>query len=355
MKVKKKHNFLKSIILLVFLLLATYLGALALNQFNSNYEDLSSVDKQVLKEFEELSKSEKVKGDLWKNYDLCDKPLLFVNKKFNGYSYIVNPKKPISKLFAKEIKMPKEYSTTKIYRVSGFMPSIIKIKLIPGNFNTIGSKTSFLGSDVYFLKYNKENVFKKYSSDHFSPFLAHEAFHYYMQNNWANGDRFANTLSENDINLLANEYNILTKISEELKKSKPENLKLLTNEYVSSVDQRIKANPEYMKKELSVETAEGTATYVGIKAAKITNYDFGIMYFDNAKNIPFSDIIPTYKKGKLDKSLFVTRFPYDTGALLCFLCDKLSIPNWQERLNEQTLEKPLNLYNILKEWTEKNK
>ena len=45
--------------------------------------------------------------------------------------------------------------------------------------------------------------------------------------------------------------------------------------------------------------------------------------------------------------------PYQTGALLCFLFDELEIPNWQEKLNSQTLDNPIYLYDILKEYVVK--
>ena len=45
-------------------------------------------------------------------------------------------------------------------------------------------------NDIYFVKYDEEKSFEKvYQSDHFAPFLTHESFHYYMQNNWKNYDR----------------------------------------------------------------------------------------------------------------------------------------------------------------------
>lgn len=37
------------------------------------------------------------------------------------------------------------------------------------------------------------------TSRHFIAFLAHEAFHYYMQNNWPAGGRFMEDLSKTDI------------------------------------------------------------------------------------------------------------------------------------------------------------
>lgn len=152
-----------------------------------------------------------------------------------------------------------------------------------GDFNTVGKTYSVLGSDVYFIKYDQAaSVDAKWSSEHFTTFLSHEAFHYYMQDNWP----------------------------------------------------------------------EGTAIYAGIQVSRRVGYDFGVMYFSNRKDVPFSEIIPQYRAGNIDKSYLADRIPYDTGGLLCLLMDELEVPGWQETLNGQTLDAPVSLYSILKEWVE---
>ena len=54
------------------------------------------------------------------------------------------------------------------------------------------------------------------------------------------------------------------------------------------------ANEDYVQKEMSAETMEGTATYAGIQASRRVGYDFGVMYFSNRKDVPFSEIITQY-------------------------------------------------------------
>lgn len=44
------------------------------------------------------------------------------------------------------------------------------------------------------------------------------------------------------------------------------------------------------------------------------------------------------------------RIPYETGALLCLLMDELQIPNWQEAFNAQTTDNPVSTYSIIKNW-----
>ena len=109
-------------------------------------------------------------------------------------------------------------------------------------------------------------------------------------------------------------------------------------------------NKKYVLAELSKETAEGTAQYLTIKTSKLIGYNYGIMYFDNVQNVPFLDVFTQLDAGKLNDSFLYDRMPYQTGSQLCLLFDELNIPNWQEKLNGQTLENPINLYDILKEY-----
>ena len=244
-------------------------------------------------------------------------------------------------------------SSLQVYRLSVLTPQLFLIRFSPGNFNTIGETYTLFGSDVYFTKYTKaESIEPQYSSEHYITFLYHEAFHYYMQNNWADGGRFSGELSEEDIDLLASEYDVLAKIQTELVQEHPseDSLLLFAQEYSAIMEQRIITNPQYLQAELTMETAEGTAQYVGIKASKIVGYDYGVMYFDNTKDVSFSEVIPMLKAGGIDKSFLADRMPYETGALLCELLEALHVENWQEHLNAQTADTPVTLYSEIHEF-----
>lgn len=93
---------------------------------------------------------------------------------------------------------------------------------------------------------------------------------------------------------------------------------------------------------------EGTANYVSIKPAKIVEYDYGILYFDNTKNIKFDQIVPTIKKGEIDQSIIGEKIVYESVALLCQYLDRIEVENWQEKLNNKG-KKDISLYSILKE------
>lgn len=99
-------------------------------------------------------------------------------------------------------------------------------------------------------------------------------------------------------------------------------------------------------------TRYDTATYVGIKAAAFVGYDFGVMYFDNVKDVPFSNLKLTVEAGAYDVRQLADRIPYESRALLCLLMDRLEIPDWQVRLNKQTKEQALTQYDLIEDYVE---
>lgn len=183
-----------------------------------------------------------------------------------------------------------------------------KIFRFDGNFNTTGKTYKLFGNEVFYTKYDDFNsISKEFTSSHYITFLTHEAFHYYMQENWAGGSRFSiEPLTQKDMDLLKVEYEVLSKIQDELiEQGKRENTLLqYAKEYVEIANKRVSQNPDYVEKELSMETAEGTATYIGIKASQIVGYDYDVMYFDNAKNVSLSEVLPKVEEGALDKSFW---------------------------------------------------
>ncbi|EGO5077190.1 hypothetical protein H6229_002743 [Enterococcus faecalis] len=195
-----------------------------------------------------------------------------------------------------------------------------------------------------------KNIQKKRSNKHFVPFLVHESFHYYMQRDWKNASIHAQTYSDKELNLLNKEYILLDKIKKELSNSTPnkENLIHLSQQYISIVEQRgHDFSLEKLIEEQMAETIEGTAQYVQIKAAKIINYDYDILYFLN-KTISFSEAIHDIKKQVVNQSIIGSDIVYSSGALLCKLLDFFEVSNWQETLNKQTLNDSVTLYSLLK-------
>lgn len=336
---------LGSVMLLVF-------GVVIGNQFSGKYENLNEADQFVLGELAEYCKKTKT-DDIWMNFALGNKPIVAMKDSF-GAAYLINPEKEIHSIFVKKIEMPSELPLN-VYRISSVAPQLFQFRL-DGNFNTTEKVYRLYGNDVFYTKYNEEEgINKPFASTHYITFLTHEAFHYYMQQPWADGSTYStDQMSQTDMELLYKEYDVLTKIQTAVVENVTDKNIFLeyAKEYVKIASERLEENPEYMKEEMERETTEGTATYVGIKASKLVGYDFGVMYFDNIKDVPLSDLKVTVESGSYDKRQLADRIPYETGALLCILMDKIEIPDWQERLNAQTKENQITLYSIIQEFVQ---
>lgn len=338
--------------ILLGILIIGFAAIVMMNNFHARYEQLDDADQFILKELHTYGQAVE-KNDVWKDFALNRKPVLAIKGTF-GNAYLVNPTNRIDSIFAKKIDMPADCQM-EVYRICFASPQLFQFRF-DGNFNTEGKNYEIYGNAVFYTKYNEEDaVSKKFASSHYITFLNHEAFHYYMQNQWAAGKSYsADAMSQEDERLLYKEYEVLGKIQRALIKDEADRktYQNYAKAYTAAVKERIDKNPEYMRKELARETVEGTATYVGIKASQAAGYDFGVMYFDNVKNVPFSDLKKTVEAGAYDRQELAGRIPYETGALLCLLMDKLEIPDWQEKLNGQTKENQLTLYSVIRDFTD---
>lgn len=350
---KKKNKRVKRGFGIIFgILLVAFCAIVIGNRFRAEYSDLSKTDQFILKELDTYCRQTK-KSDIWQGFQLEDKTVTAIGDSF-GSIYLINPQKEVQSLFAKKISMPDGYEI-EVYRIAAVDPQLLQF-WFDGNFNSLEEIYKLCGNDVYYTKYNKEDaVDRKFSSSHYITFLTHEAFHYYMQNGWAKGNTYSvEAMSKEDQELLYQEYEILDKIQKALLEETKEKEQFLAyaKEYVEIVKKRIEKNPQYVEKELDRETIEGTATYVGIKASKLAGYDFGIMYFDNVKDVPFSDLKRTVGAGAYGKSELAERIPYESGAILCMLMDEIDIPDWQLKLNMQTKDNQTTLFSIIQEFVE---
>ena len=108
-----------------FLILFSVLFAVTLfftikNQFGTNYKDLSKSNQIVLQEIEDYYKEYKTK-QVWAGYDLNKYSFLAVDGR-GGEAYLINPKKSVKSIFAKEINMPSD-SAVKVYRIAAMSPT----------------------------------------------------------------------------------------------------------------------------------------------------------------------------------------------------------------------------------------
>lgn len=343
--------FILILVLLVAILIPSWLNCTR----KTSYDTLNDIDRAVLRELNSYWKSE-ILSSTWDGFSLTDKAILAINKN-SHYAFLINPKKPLHNLFAKEISLPSDFPF-RVWRLSITDPSLLQFHL-SGDFNIIGKKYSLHDNDVYYTKYNTDSIRTPQSSKHYITFLTHEAFHYYMQSNWPGGHRFdTSALSSKDLELMGQEYIVLGEIYHELKKTEPNHSLLLelTRDYTSIMKSRINANPDYMNDEMLTETAEGTATYIGLYASKIVGYDFRIMHVDASSvgkgivELSFDSIIPMIQEGLMNSDVIASDIVYQSGALLCELLDALQVSNWKQQLNAQSEQSPVTLYSLLRDF-----
>ena len=336
---------------LLIIIIGFILGII-MNHFRNDFLDLNQEDQRVLTEYDTFYRSLK-EEPLWDGFDLDKKPILFLAKDGLG-AYLVNaPNKPDS-IWAKKIELPEQFSLQSVYRISFLMPRLLPLHF-QGDFNTIKKKYTIVDNDVYFLRYDKKvSLEKKFTDKHLATYLAHESFHYYMQNDWPFEDPPESELNEEGITLFKQECYILGDIQEKLRSGTFQHEELVKDakKLVEVVGKRLKNNKEYVSLQLEKELSEGTATYIGIKASERVGYDFGVMYFDNRKEIPFSEIPEGLEVNAIETDFLFKRFPYESGAQICFLLDALQMEGWQQKLNMQNKEHPVTLYTVLKEYVE---
>lgn len=328
------------------------------NQFNTNYKDLSKSNQTMLQEIEDYYKAYKNK-QVWAGYDLNKYSFLVVNGR-GGEAYLINPQKTVNSLFAKEINMPSNFKL-KVYRITAMAPLLYKTYGL-GKFNALNERMVICDNDVFYLRYQKdENINDgEYDSSHFITFLSHEAFHNQVQPSWGNkglDGRFSTeTLTVKDKKILATRYDILQNIQEEVWREKT-NLNILkenVKKYIVESEKLKNSNPSYFKDETMAETFEGTANYVSAKASKAANYNYNVTSFNSSngqklEHIPFNEIMPFIENGQMDISRISTDWIYSSGGLWCEVLDKLGNTTWQTQLNNQTTEKPVTLYDLIKE------
>lgn len=296
-KKKSRFKILKYILLIFFI---GFIISLCTNKFlKTDFNNLSKLDREIIEEYYKFYKNDE---KLWKGYNLKDKDILIINENIVGDFYLLTKDKNIRSIFAKKINTKE--NDIDIYRICKFYPK--RLEYLIGNFNTIDKNYSILGKkDIFYLKYNQDSISKKFSSLHFLPFLSHEAFHYYMQKDWDNITFRGYSYNDKELDLLNKEYEVLGEIKNALDKNADKNtLENLGKEYLKVMDERFEnTDSEKIQAEIFEETMEGTANYVSIKAAKVVGYDYGILYFDNTKNVKFDEIVPTIKKGQINQSI----------------------------------------------------
>ena len=323
------------IILLVVLIIAVGIHV-ARDTTEISVGELDPIDRRALKEYSEYAAAvaDSPESAAWLNAAATERPTLLISRK-SQFSYLINPSQEVSSPFAAPIDMGENPAGLEVYRLDRFYPRLWPIKVAGGNFNTVGETTTVQGSDVYYLKFGEDNFDKQFSSEHFITFFAHESFHFYGQARWALDSRVFGELSPHGVELLDERMRLLDDVRDA--GADQARLRELAAELLALEKERLATDPDYVSQERWMETGEGTATYLGIEAARAVGYDFGPMYFGNTKEARFTDVIPFLKAGQIDNDFLRNRLPYEAGAQLCLLLAAIApATKWQAYLNEQS-------------------
>lgn len=329
----------------------TVLGADALhNRMTARWEDLPQTDRQVLEELAAYRAADR-SDPVWDGHDVTAHPLLLMNRDTHR-AYLVNPTHPVGTLLAPAIELPEQLQGFTVHRLDRGAPRLLPLWALGGNFNTIGQTATVLGNDVYYLKYDAGSLQTPRSSEHFMPFLAHESFHFIVQEQWAQESRFERELSAAGMDLLAQRLEVLEEVHTALEADSPDidRLRALARRLVEIDAQRETADPRYVADEQWMETVGGTAEFMSVRAARIVDYPFGVMTFDNADHAPFTEVVPTVQSGQVKPSFLRDRLPYESGAQSSLLLDAIGPEGtWQRRLSEQTPAQRVTLAAVLAE------
>jgi hypothetical protein len=218
----------------------------------------------------------------------------------------------------------------------------------PGTFpGTYG----IAGHSTYALPPMGSTLFRRVS------FYTHEAFHYHQRQGfraWAStpedsimGLSPTSALLDTSImrdstfrSRLRGEDELLRNIASE---QSPSALRDLLRQYLAARMERVRGRPDVLAIERRYERREGTATYVGCRAAEVAFP--GVDAFVECILRHLGEELATD-----DPVLHLLRWrPYSVGAVLCLALDRLEVPSWKaavaggDRLDEiiaQTLGRP---------------
>lgn len=333
--------------IIITLVLTIFIYIVIFNFKSVNYTDLSSTNKEM---FFKLNNT--LDNDIWPNFSL-DKPMIliekgdYLNNKANTVNFYrkniflvnVDIKSPL----AKKVNMPKDFKLQQVYKLNRFHPLAIKTISPIGNFSSIGENLKYKDyNKIYKFKYGKNNFNSTKKSQEFIPFLAHEYFHYSIQDNWKIKDEYLDIINNKEyISLIGLEYKILDNIMKNL-----DNKNLLDtylNEYLKVSKEKENLDKNYFNKEKNYETIEGSATYIGMNYGDIVNTPLpfleGAIREEDRSFYYIFTVAANY-----DNYINELRFSrYDSGALLLKSLNKNNY-NFYSNLEDSTIYKEVEKY-----------
>ena len=352
---RKVSTPLITVLVIVVLLIAAIAADIVSTKLHRSWDSLSPTDQQMLTEFTTYEQAEQADPS-WPGVSVTDHPVVVLSTASRS-AYLINPTSAPSGVGGAAVTgqpSGEAGASPHIYRLNRLHPQAIKLWLTPGNFNSIATTYQLAGNEVYFVKAGDQAVTAPNSSEHFITFLAHESFHYFGQDSWKLDSSITAPLSARGRELLGVKLQLLDDIRAALSPATgtpdAQLLNDLAGRYLDNEAERATADPDYVAQEQWRETVEGTAEYMGIKASNRVGYDYGVMYFDNTKDVPFSEVLPYIDSGEVPESFLTTRLSYETGAQLALLLDSLDPTGaWKQQLTEQTADAPVTLVDVLGE------
>ena len=322
---------------------------LYINHTYDEYLKLDYADKLVIDEFDKLIKNEKNLKEI-EDLDLKNKTVVFISED-NFRAFVLNSKKMKNSLFNQKVALGEKYGFD-CYKVSILNPSVIKL-LLSNDSPKPGTTYKLNGEEVFYYRYNRDaNIDEKYSTEHLSVELTFNMYNYYKQENWSPVLEMSNSMITADIYNAYNDVFIhLTEMQYELGMENPDKQKLgeYAYQYVRAVEKMKEIDPEYTNKALYRETYMGVPRYYSIKAAKATNYNFGIMYYNNEQNVSFKNVIFSINSGGVSKSFLYERGSYEIGALVANTLDYLGV-DYRSKIEQNSKDNKVTLYDILVEY-----
>ncbi len=367
-----KKGIIRIFVLLTCILLCLNITGCKNNNYQSfsktiKYKELDNTDKKMLSELNKVLY--KSKAVIWQELDLKQRPLLLVRKDENDdkgnrsnkdISYFAININGIEDENVKKVSMPEGFYFDSVYRFNDVEDYLSSLN---NNYSSTDDELNIAKSqNVFYFKYNSKNFNnKEYPNEAFSAMFTKQAFNYYIQKDWPKYDNPASVgLTAKELSYIGIEYKIMDNIRKECNKDDVNIKKLntLISEYVTVEQEREKINKTYIKDEREKITYEGSAFYVAIRAARLTETHYNLIFFgeDNEeKETAFYNTFTKMSKDEIPATYVSEQSLYSIGAQLCIMLNNLNINDWQKEINASYEDNVITIYDVIYKYYEDNK
>lgn len=370
--IELKKGIIRIFVLLTCILLCLNITGCKNKNYQSfsktiKYSELDNTDKKMLSELNKVLY--KSKAVIWQDLDLKQKPLLLVrkdenddkgNKSNKDISYFAINIAGIENENVKKVNMPKGFYFDSVYRFNNVEDYLSALN---NNYSSKNDELTIAKSqNVFYFKYNSKSFNnEEYPNEAFSAMFTKQAFNYYIQKDWPKYDNPASVgLTAKELSYIGVEYKIMDNIRKECNKDNVNINKLntLISEYVTVEKEREKLNETYIKDEREKITYEGSAFYVAIRAARLTETPYNLIFFgeDNEeKETAFYNTFTKMSKDEIPATYVSEQSLYSIGAQLCIMLNNLNISDWQKEINASYDDNVVTIYDVIYKYYEDNK